>query len=278
MVHLREWVGRADIVIWAMVACFFLVFALINNGSIGLTILATGGVVLVMVLIGISIEAIIEILRNMRGLGTVVGFITNGPEMVVLVVGFVTGDILFGVSTPLGSNIMNPVMFVTAALVCGTLLKVLQTNTRYAAACLLFTAALASVFYFLPDNYHWLWLTIAFVGTLALFILRPKESEAKSENSEKPGWLIIPAILLLLAAGFFLNPVVEFAGEVSGASKGLIGFLVLAALSSWPEFKSCCALLRRGRVQAAGLNIFVSNITNIWLAVVGISAYLLLRL
>ncbi len=273
----HKWVNRSDVVIWGIVSAFFLFFALLNRGDIGQTFMASVLVVLIMFTIGISIEIIIETLRNVGGLGTVVGFITNGPEMVVLVVGFATGDILFGTSTPLGSNIMNPIMLVAAALVCGTLLRVLQTNTRYTATCLFFTVTLASVFYFLPGNCHWLWLAIAFIGTLALFAFRPQEPEAKSENPEVPGWLIIPAILLLLAAGFFLDPAVEFAADVSKTPKGWIGFVVLAALSSWPEFKSCCALLRRGRVQAAGLNIFVSNITNIWLAIIGIFVHLLLR-
>ncbi len=64
-------------------------------------------VVLVMVVIGISIEVIIESLKGVKGLGTITGFITNGPELVCLIVGLVAGDILFAASTPLGSNFMK---------------------------------------------------------------------------------------------------------------------------------------------------------------------------
>jgi cation:H+ antiporter len=51
--------------------------------------------------------------------------------------------------------------------------------------------------------------------------------------------------------------------------------VVLASLTSWPEFKSCIVLLKRGNRLGAILNITVSNITNIWLAAIGIAAYLL---
>jgi cation:H+ antiporter len=51
---------------------------------------------------------------------------------------------------------------------------------------------------------------------------------------------------------------------------------VLSALTSWPEFKSCLSLFRRRRPLAAVLNITVSNVTNIWLAVLGVAVYLLM--
>ena len=56
----------------------------------------------------------------------------------------------------------------------------------------------------------------------------------------------------------------------------MIGFFVLSALTSWPEFKSCISLFRRGKPLAAVLNITVSNITNIWLAIGGILVYLMM--
>jgi cation:H+ antiporter len=84
---------------------------------------------------------------------------------------------------------------------------------------------------------------------------------------------MFPAIVVLIAAGYFLDPVVSFASDQSHAPKGVIGFFVLATLSSWPEFKSCLALLNRKKYLAAILNITVSNITNIWLAIAGVTTY-----
>ena len=55
----------------------------------------------------------------------------------------------------------------------------------------------------------------------------------------------------------------------------LVGFFVLAALTSWPEFRSSLTLLRRGRTTSAILNIAVSNLTNLWLAAIGLAYYIL---
>jgi len=98
------------------------------------------------------------------------------------------------------------------------------------------------------------------------------------DDSEEPSnkiWLI-PAVILLTVAGYFLDSVVNFSAQSSHAPKGVIGFLVLSTLTSWPEFKSCISLLQRGNVLAAILNITVSNITNIWLAAIGVTSYLIL--
>ena len=78
-----------------------------------------------------------------------------------------------------------------------------------------------------------------------------------------------------MVAGYFLDPVVSLTAEASHAPKGLIGFVVLAALTSWPEFRSCLTLLRRRRPLSAVLNVTVSNLTNLWLAGVGVVVYLL---
>jgi cation:H+ antiporter len=68
---------------------------------------------------------------------------------------------------------------------------------------------------------------------------------------------------------------VDFAAKSSQARLGVIGFLVVATVTSWPEFKSCLALLSRNKPLAAILNITISNITNIWLAASGIGFFLL---
>jgi len=227
-----------------------------------------------MSVIGVAIEIIIEILRNVRGLGAILGFLTNGPELIVLVVGIMTGDALFGTSTPLGSSVINPVMLVLAMLLSGGAIKLLQTKLTYGLLCIAFTAALSLIFYIVPENFYLGWMVIAFLTTSLFFFLRPKEERRGERSSDVASWAIVPAVILLFLAGSFLDLAVDFAREVSGVPKNLIGFLVLATLSSWPEFKSCLVLLRDNRVKVAGNNILVSNITNIWLAIIGISFYL----
>jgi cation:H+ antiporter len=100
----------------------------------------------------------------------------------------------------------------------------------------------------------------------------PEEEEIAVEHPI----LLIPAIMLLVAAGYFLDPLVSFTAAESKLPEGIIGFLVLSFLSSWPEFRSSIALIQRDRLRSAFVNIYISNITNLWLAIAGTIIFLLM--
>ncbi|MBC8208038.1 MAG: sodium:proton exchanger [Desulfobulbaceae bacterium] len=271
-------IDHLDLVVWLLVISFFCTSAMFNNGNIQLAFIGAAGIIIEMMLISLSIEIIIESLKNKRGLGTLIGFITNGPEALCLLVGLWVGDILFAASTPLGSNIMNPIMLLTAAIICGRLGSTAKSRPVYTLITIVITAILAVSFFFIEPSRYLLWLGVAVLATGILFTLRPHEVVCETDRAEhvfSPGVWFPPALIILVSAGYFLDPVVSFAADQSNTPKGLIGFLVLATLTSWPEFKSCMSLLGRNRPVAAILNITVSNITNIWLAVCGIGFYLI---
>ncbi len=270
-------VTKLDLLVWLLVLAFFCGSSLLFHGDIQLAFLGACGIIIEMMIIGLSIEIIIESIKHIKGIGTVTGFITNGPEALCLIVGLAADDILFAASTPLGSNFMNPILLMTAAIICRQAVATVKIKPVYTAVTLFITAALAISFYLLNDSFFMYWLIAAILLTALLFFFRPDEGEEESDAMYHEGaraWLI-PAILLLLGSGYFLDPVVSFAAEYSKAPKGVIGFLVLATLTSWPEFKSCLALLSRNKPLAAILNITISNITNIWLAAGGVGLYLL---
>lgn len=271
-----ESVSRLDLTVWLLVILFFCSSAALFQGDMQMAFIGSGGIIFEMLLIGVSIEIIIESLKNTKGIGTITGFITNGPEAVCLIVGLAVGDIIFASSTPLGSNFMNPVLLFFAALVSGQLVLIFHTHRLYTWLTVFFTSGIALLFFGLPRELYVYWIVIAIVLSVLLFLRRPGEPERQQEEelqSESKFWLI-PAIAVLTIAGYFLDPVVSFAAEHSHAPKGVIGFIVLATLTSWPEFKSSLSLLNRKRPEAAILNITVSNITNLWLAAAGISFYL----
>ncbi len=273
-------IDHLDLIVWLLVIAFFCTSALINSGNAQLAFIGAGGIIIEMMLISLSIEIIIESLKNKRGLGTLIGFITNGPEALCLLVGLWVGDILFAASTPLGSNIMNPIMLLIAAIICGRLAMTARSRPIYTSITIVVTAVLAVGFFFIDETRYIMWLGIAILATGILFALRPHEvvcDEDKEEHVFSPGLWFPPALIILMGAGYFLDPVVSFAADQSNTPKGIIGFLVLATLTSWPEFKSCMGLLSRNRPVAAILNITVSNITNIWLAASGVGFYLLSR-
>ncbi|MFT5698822.1 MAG: cation:H+ antiporter [Desulforhopalus sp.] len=276
---LRHSIGYLDLISWALVYVFFCGSALLFGGDVFRASVGALGVILEMFFIGLSIEIVIECLKKTKGIGTLTGFITNGPEAVCLIVGLVVGDIIFAASTPLGSNFMNPVLLFIAALICYQLKAILSQNWLYTFVTITSTAVLAGSFFFLPTTNYPIWLLLALLITVPLFFLRPTEA-AHNEHEEysfSPSYWLFPAITCLTVAGYYLDPVVSFTAKHSMAPKGAIGFIVLATLTSWPEFKSCLALLKRRQILAALLNITVSNITNIWLAALGIATYLFVK-
>jgi cation:H+ antiporter len=272
-------IGLIDLLIWLLVIFFFCGSALLFGGDLILSFIGAGGVIVEMMIIGICIEVIIESLKQSRGIGTITGFITNGPEALCLIVGLAVGDILFAASTPLGSNFMNPLLLFVAALLCRRFALVLRCRPLYSLTTIIVTACFAGGFFFIAEVHYSRWLIGALLVSTPLFFLRPGEPKPLTGDGEiahpKP-WLL-PAIILLIGAGYLLDSVVSFAAEHSRAPKGVIGFFVLAALTSWPEFKSCLSLLNRGKILSAILNITVSNLTNIWLAVFGVATYLFLH-
>ncbi len=270
-------VTTLDMIAWVLVLAFFCGSAVFFHGNLQLSFIGASGIIIEMMLIGLAVEIIIESIRHIKGIGTLTGFITNGPEALCLIVGLSVGDVLFAASTPLGSNFMNPVLLIIAALICGKMILIFRTKPLYSWITIGTTATLAVSFYSVSEHFYSYWLIAAMVVTIPLFFLRPGEGDEEIDVMYHKGarkWLV-PAVLLLLVTGYFLDPVVSFAAENSKAPKGLIGFLVLSSLTSWPEFKSCLALLSRNKPLAAILNITVSNITNIWLAAGGIGFYLL---
>lgn len=278
---LKNSINRLDIICWALVVAFFCGCALMFNGNLNKSLMAASGIVLAMMFIGLSIEIIIDTLKDVKGIGTITGFITNGPELVCLVAGLLAGDLLFAASTPLGSNLINPILLILAALIYRVFLKTFRTNGKYSLTCILSTIVLAVSFYAIQIQDHLYWLVTASLLTVFLFIKRPEEEIENVEDGETEGlkslWPIIPAGGVLITAGYFLDPIVTFASEQSHAPKGVIGFFILASLSSWPEFKTCLAFMNRRKYQSAILNITVSNITNIWLAILGVATYLTIR-
>jgi len=265
-----------DAIVWTLVLLFFGGSSIIRGGDLAFSIMGAVGIVMVMVLVGFSVEVIIETIQEIKGLGTIVGFITNGPEALCLIVGLLARDVLFAASTPLGSNIMNPLMLISAALITGSLVSMIKTNPGFMVTCILLTAVLAVGFFFIPEDFYLVWLVLAVMVTVVLFAKRTSEEHEnnQTDNSFTKLWFV-PAFLVLLIAGYVLDPVVSFTAEHSHAPKGVIGFFVLATLTSWPEFKSTMSLFRHDRALAAILNITVSNITNIWLAALGVSVYLI---
>ncbi len=273
---LRESVSKIDLVVWAVVLPFFVITAFINGGQAEQAFLGACGIVLAMYLVGTSVEILIATLRNVRGIGTIVGFLTNGPELLVLVIGLLSNDIIFASSTPLGSNLMNVLLLLAASMLARRMKDVWGLNIIYRLCVFVITISLALSFYLIEEALYFYWVVLVVAITVYLFITRP-DDEGEDEDVElaiSRVWFL-PAMLTLILTGFLLDFMVTYTSEASRAPKGIIGFLILSTLTSWPEFKSTLSMLRQDMPKAALLNIIVSNITNLWLAALGVLIYLL---
>ena len=272
-------IGTLDLLVWVLVVFFFCGCSLLFGGNLQYAFIGAAGIIFEMLVIGMAIELIIECLKNTRGIGTITGFITNGPEALCLIVGLMVGDIIFAASTPLGSNFMNPILLVIAGMVSRQLAPTVMTSIPYTLVTIIGTATLAGLFFGLKINQYIVWVIVATLFGLVMFFKRPQEIHADEpeEHHVNPRAWLLPAVILLTVTGYFLDSVVSFAATNSHAPKGVIGFLVLSTLTSWPEFKSCISLLARGKHLAAILNIAVSNITNLWLAAAGVVTFLATR-
>ncbi len=274
---LKSALWRYDIIGWLLVMVFFMGSAVINDKPIAKAVIGALAIIALMFLVGLSVEVLIECIKHMKGLGTITGLLTNGPEALIVIVGLVQGDILFANSTPLGSNFVNPLVLASATLLLGSFTKTLSNHLGYWLLSLALTMLMAGSFFFLPESYYMLWVVVVLIITLVLFFKRPIEvdEEVDTENQLSRFWAI-PALIVLVGAGYLLDPVVAFTSKASAAPKGMIGFIILSFLSSWPEFKTIFALVNRQKYSAAILNTIVSNIINLWLAIGGLTVYLLL--
>ena len=139
------------------------------------------------------------------------------------------------------------------------------------------TMLLAGLFYLGQVQANlWMWVLVTVLVTSVFYGIKGQEDTLEDAEIESvPPVYLVPASLMLVAAGYFLDPAVSFTAENSHVPPGAIGFFVLSFITSWPEFRSAISLLKRGRLQSAVMNIMVSNITNLWLAAFAAGMYLL---
>ncbi len=271
---------KLDFIIWGITLVFFIASAMIMKWNINESFIWASWIIVLMFLVWFSIELILSALKNVKWVWKITWFITNWPEALVLIVWLITWNILFAASTPLWSNVMNPVLFLTAILVTWYLLKLKTFNHKtFFISGFTITAIFDVLFINIPENYYIYWIFVSFLISIYLFTRKfPNVASIEEENNGLVNKTYLPLwILILLISWYFLDPVVSFTAEASMAPKWLIWFLVLSTLTSWPEFKSVIALLKRKLTLDAFIHILVSNITNLWLAIIWVVIWLYIK-
>ncbi len=275
---LFESVQRLDFVIWWITLFFFVLSAFFMWWNIHESFSWASWIIVLMFLVWFSIELILNVLKNVKWIWKITWFITNWPEALVLIVWLINWNILFAASTPLWSNVMNPLLLLIALLVTWSYLVL--KNFKYKIfffSSFIVTAILAISFFKINQEYYIYWLIISFIISLYLFTRKYNHEEVIESSDNLWKKYLLFWFIILLICWYFLDPVVNFTAESSNAPKWLIWFLVLATLTSWPEFKSILALLKRKKILDSFINILVSNITNLWLAIIWVIVWMFIK-
>lgn len=273
---IKRSIWKLDITVWIITVLFFIFSAWFYSWNIIYSIYWSIWIVVLMLFVWISIEMTLISLKNIKWLWTITGFITNWPEALVLVVWLMSWNIIFATSTPLWSNFINPILFLLWIVIMKKLKLMLNYKYRYFFLIwFIITWFLALLFFFIQEHYYLQWLLITLIISFILFFKKldnhQSEIDTEVEVIEITSKLLLPSwIIILLLSWYFLDPIVWFTSEVSKTPKWIIWFLVLSTLTSWPEFKSVLLLLKKWKLQDSFINILVSNITNLWLAIIGI--------
>jgi len=265
----EESFSKIDFIVWWFTMLFFLWSAHFYNWNYINSFMWASWIIVLMFIVWFSIELILWALKNVKWLWRITWFITNWPEALVLVVWLISGDVLFAASTPLWSNVMNPLLLLIALIITWAFVKL--RNFKYNlffSLWFIVTWLLAVSFYMLNVKQYIYWLIVTFIISVILYKKQFVHEENIEEYPEQSKWYLPLWIWLLLLSWYFLDPIVSYTSEASNASKWVIWFLVLATLTSWPEFKSVTALLKRWKTLDAFINILVSNLTNLWLAII----------
>lgn len=276
---LKESMQKLDITIWVITLVFFMWSALVMWWDVSSSAYWAFWIVFLMFFIWLSIELILSALKNVKWLWTITGFITNWPEALVLIVWLIAWDVLFAASTPLWSNVMNPILLILWIFVTWMFLKVKEFKYKtFFFSSFVVTAILAIVFFKVPESFYLVWIFLSLLISIYLFTRKFVDIHEEVQDETQVNKLFLPLwIVILLVSWYFLDPIVSFTAEASMAPKWLIWFLVLATLTSWPEFKSVLWLLKRNKVMDSFMNILVSNITNLWLAVIWVLVWMFIR-
>lgn len=274
---------RLDLLAWALVALFFGSNAALFGGNVQQALWNALSIVLLMLCISHSIDLILRALSRNARLGEITGYLTNGPEALVLLVGLLHHKLTVAMGVPLGSNYANPLLMLVAACITGSVIGMIRQNPVRTGLILLVSMTLAGRFFWVKGHPQDLliWAVVTLLISVLMYIKKGSESDVEGGegDDELPEpisfWYVFPAGVLLVIAGYFLDPVVSQAAQVSHVPEGVISFVVLSFMTSWPEFRAALALFRRHQPGAAVMNIVVSNLTNLWLAVSGAFLYLL---
>ncbi len=276
-VLLKPSVDNLDFLAWGLVLLFFMTSALLFGGDLAQTFFGASAIIILMLFVSHAITLILEVLTHHPRLGEITGYITNGPELLCVIVGLFHGKLAFAIGVPLGSNFANPVLLAVAALAAGQIGSFFRASPARGTGILVGTMILAASF-FAFDKGPWLWVWAGATLLFSLWFYKHRGSEDHFELSTTEALsdvYLLPAILILVGAGYFLDPAVSFTASASHVPEGVISFCILSFITSWPEFRTSLSLMRRNRLQAGVMNIIVSNITNLWLAIAAAATYLL---
>ena len=224
------------------------------------------------------------------------GGITSLPELAAVSTSAATGNASMAVNNLLGTASINLVLLAVAdvyfgrealtavaarpaTLMQGVLSMLLATLVAMIATVgdvALFGVGAGAAFIAFA-GFAALWLSSQFERRHVWEVVgghEPDDRPAEDHHSTFRLALLVAACgLLILAAGFMLSTTADAIAGKTGASTGMVGFVLIGLATSLPELSSIVGALRLRRYQMAIGDIFGTNIFNILLIFVADLVY-----
>ena len=210
---------------------------------------------------------------------TIVAMGTSAPEAAVSITAAFKGTADITIGNVVGSNIMNILVILTAAIVA---VGVQQSTVRYEIPFVVLVTAVLLAMGALDGSVGRadgliLW-ALFLVYLIYLFRMARKNKEEEEAQAGRAVWLLVVYVLLgaaLIVVGADVS--VDAASEIArviGLSERFIGLTIVAFGTSLPELCTSVVAATKGKADLAIGNIVGSNIFNI-LFVVGTTALII---
>jgi cation:H+ antiporter len=201
-----------------------------------------------------------------------IGFGTSAPELVVSGLAARRGDVDLAIGNLVGSNILNLTFVLGAAGLAAPLVRsrVLRREVPLAVGAIVVFALL------LPALNRWTGVLLAaLLGVVMVLLLRLGPAAAAAADPvavtgtgvpARPAWVeparaLLGLVAVLAGAELVVVNAVRIATRL-GAPQAVIGFTLVAAGTSLPEFVTAIQAARRGAADLVVGNLFGSNLIN----------------
>lgn len=206
----------------------------------------------------------------------IIGFGTGLPELMTAVVASLHHHPSLGISSALGSTVVNSTLVLGALGVISAPKIMSEVLKREGLAQVIAVIAFAIAVTFFPNRFSYGLLVIGLVVFITFLLFKTKKSdrdyefETEIQKAEQQNdWTLAKALTNTLLGLIFVLASAELLiygatglAKIIGLSNALIGITIVALGTSLPELVTAIAAARRGQSDLVIGNVFGANLFN----------------